>query len=165
MNWYLVFTKPRQECRAFENLQFQGFECYLPLLLLESTAAGAFTIQSKPLFPRYLFIRLGHELNSKSWAPIRSTKGVSNLVSFGGQPAKVDDELVIMLKEYEANLQNTPQKLFVRGERVRLVEGPFTGLEAIYQISDGERRVMVLIEMLSKPVKVYVAPTSLRKLP
>ena len=48
-------------------------------------------------------------------------------------------------------------------ERVRLTEAPFAGIEGIYQMADGERRVMVLIEILSKPVAVRVAPASLRK--
>ncbi len=41
---------------------------------------------------------------------------------------------------------------------MRLTEGAFVGIEGIYEIADGERRVMVLIEMLSKPVTVRVAP-------
>ncbi len=49
------------------------------------------------------------------------------------------------------------------GERVRLTEAPFAGIEGIYQMADGERRVMVLIEILSKPVAVRVAPAGLRK--
>jgi hypothetical protein len=48
-------------------------------------------------------------------------------------------------------------------ERVRLTEAPFAGIEGVYQMADGERRVMVLIEILSKPVAVRVAPASLRK--
>jgi transcriptional antiterminator RfaH len=164
MNWYLIFTKPREEYRALENLKLQGFECYLPLLLSETISSGVFTILPKPLFPRYLFIRLGHDQDSKSWAPIRSTKGVSKLVTFGTQPAKVHDELVTSLKKYESNLQKTPQKLFIAGEQVRILDGLFAGLEGIYQMNDGDRRVMVLIEMLSKPVGVRMAPTSIRKL-
>jgi transcriptional antiterminator RfaH len=38
------------------------------------------------------------------------------------------------------------------------------GLQAIYQITDGERRAMVLIELLGKASPLRVAPTSLRKL-
>jgi transcriptional antiterminator RfaH len=49
------------------------------------------------------------------------------------------------------------------GERVRLTEAPFAGIEGIYQMADGERRVMVLIELLSKQVRVRVAPANLRK--
>ncbi len=40
----------------------------------------------------------------------------------------------------------------------------FAGLEGIYQMAEGERRVLVLIEILSKPVAVRVAPSALRKL-
>ena len=39
----------------------------------------------------------------------------------------------------------------------------FAGIEGIYQMADGERRVMVLIELLSKQVRVRVAPANLRK--
>jgi transcriptional antiterminator RfaH len=46
---------------------------------------------------------------------------------------------------------------------VRLTEAPFAGIEGIYQMTDGERRVIVLIEILRKPVAVRVAPPSLRK--
>jgi len=70
----------------------------------------------------------------------------------------------LFFKEYEANLQTMPQKLFTAGERVRILKGPFAGLEGVYQMSDGELRVMVLIEMLSKPVRVQVTPSSVRKL-
>jgi transcriptional antiterminator RfaH len=55
-----------------------------------------------------------------------------------------------------------PQALFVPGQRVRLVEPPFSGLEAVYQMVDGESRVMVLIELLAKPVEVWLRPSGLR---
>jgi len=43
------------------------------------------------------------------------------------------------------------------------MEVPFAGIEGIYQMADGARRVMVLIEILSKPLVARVAPASLRK--
>ena len=45
-----------------------------------------------------------------------------------------------------------------------VTDGPFVGVEAIYQMADGEGRVMVLLNILSKDVKMVVAPTSIRKL-
>ena len=163
LHWYLVHTKPRQETCALENLRRQGYECYLPTLPSEKLRQGSLTVANDPLFPRYLFIRLGQGDSAKSWAPIRSTKGVSRLVSFGSEPARVDDGLIELLRTREASVQIEPERLFKRGERVRLTEVPFSGIEGIYQMTDGERRVMVLIEILSKPVAVRVAPDSLRK--
>jgi transcriptional antiterminator RfaH len=163
MHWYIVHTKPRQEKCALDNLHRQGYQCYLPTIPSEKLRQGLLTVSDLPLFPRYLFIRLGQGGAAKSWAPIRSTKGVSRLVSFGVEPARVDDVLIELLRAQEASIQTSPERLFKPGERVSLKEVPFAGIEGIYQMADGERRVMVLIEILSKPVTVLVAPASLRK--
>ena len=163
MYWYLVHTKPMQEKRALDNLQRQGYPCYLPTLPSESLRQGLLKVTDEPLFPRYLFIRLGQGNSAMSWMPIRSTKGVSRLVSFGIEPARVDDGLIELLRTQEAAVQAEPERLFKHGESVRLTEAPFAGIKGIYQITDGERRVMVLIEILSKSVAVRVSPASLRR--
>ena len=163
MHWYIVHTKPRQETLALENLQRQGYQCYMPTFLSEKLRQGVFTLEAEPLFPRYVFIRLGQGDSAQSWAPIRSTKGVSRLVSFGVEPAKVADSLVEALRAQEASSQNKPERFFKPGERVCLTEAPFAGIEGIYQMADGECRVMVLIELLSKQVRVRVAPAHLSK--
>ncbi|WP_434782198.1 transcription/translation regulatory transformer protein RfaH [Ferrovum myxofaciens] len=163
MYWYLVHTKPRQEKRALQNLEQQGYRCYLPLLPSEKIRQGVLRVMDEPLFPRYLFIQLGQSDSAKSWAPIRSTKGVSCLVRFGVELAKVDDGLIEFLRGQEQAVQNNPERLFKPGERVCLTEGAFAGVEGIYQMADGEKRVMVLIELLSTPVTLRVAPNSLRK--
>jgi transcriptional antiterminator RfaH len=163
MHWYLIHTKPKQEKCALQNLEQQGYVCYLPVLPTEKLRQGCLTVADEPLFPRYLFIQLGKGESAKSWSPIRSTKGVSRLVSFGAEPARVDDRLVELLKSKEGAVRGPPQRLFVPGERVRLTDGAFAGIEAIYQMADSERRVMVLIELLSKQVQLGVSPTNLRK--
>jgi transcriptional antiterminator RfaH len=163
MHWYLVHTKPRQERCALENLERQGYQCYLPTLPSEKLRQSILMVTAEPLFPRYLFIRLGQDGPAKSWAPIRSTKGVSRLVSFGLEPAKVGDRLIDLLRAQEASFQNAPERLFQDGERVCLTESLFAGIEGVYHMADGERRVMVLIELLSKQIRVSVSLSSLRK--
>lgn len=86
MHWCLVHTKPRQEKCALDNLQRQGYLCYLPTMPWEKLRQGLLTVAYEPLFPRYLFIRLGQGDSAKSWAPIRSTKGASRPVIFGIEP-------------------------------------------------------------------------------
>lgn len=164
MSWYLVHTKPRQEAVAAANLRQQGYECYLPMLSSERLRQRVLSVVEEPLFPRYLFIRPEGGLAPKSIGPIRSTRGVSRLVSFGSEPARVDNQMVRALRSQESARQARPERLFAEGERVAVVEGIFAGLEAIYQMADAEGRVMVLIELLSKPVQVRVEPASLRNL-
>lgn len=164
MDWYLIHTKPRQEKCALQNLEQQGYECFLPMLSVEKIRQSQFAIVEEPLFPRYLFIRLGKGDTAKSWSPIRSTKGVNRLVGFGTEPAKVNDELVQTLKNHTAQIRSTPQCLFQSGDKVSITDGPFIGIEAIYQMADGEQRAMILIELMSKPVRMTVSPAQLRKL-
>ena len=161
-NWYLIHTKIRQERVALDNLERQGFECFLPLIRAEKLRRGALQMVQEPLFPRYLFIRLGTGLESKSWAPIRSTVGVSRLVTFGQTPAKIEDELITQL-QVKTDSSEVQLRHFEPGEQVVVTDGPFVGVEAIYQMADAEGRVMVLLNILSKQVKMAVPPASIRK--
>lgn len=163
MHWYVIHTKPRQEQRALVNLAQQGYGCYLPLLATEKLRQGALKVVQEPLFARYLFISLDTSQSGKSWAPIRSTQGVSRLVTFGTEPAKVDPDLIEALRASSGGLCERPERLFKQGDRVQIKDGAFAGLEAVYQMPNGESRAMVLIEILSKPVKLSLSPASLSK--
>lgn len=159
--WYLVHTKPRQEDVALANLQRQGFECYLPQMRIERVRRRKAEVVNEPMFPRYLFIRLDSSDQGKSWSPIRSTLGVSQLVHFGGKAAKVDDTLVDLLRQRERALPT--EALFQSGDSVVIADGPFAGLEAVYQTADAERRTFILLEILSKPVSMQIDAGQLRK--
>ena len=163
MNWYLIQTKPKQEISALHNLKQQGYTCYLPTLLKEHICRGSISIKNEPLFPRYLFIQLETGDSARSWGPIRSTRGVSSLVSFGTEPAKVDIRLIDLLKGQERAFQKHPKRLFSKGDCVKLTEGAFADIEGVYQMDDGESRVLILIEFLNKQVHISVSPSQLRK--
>ena len=60
-------------------------------------------------------------------------------------------------------MQTNSKCLFKPGECILLTEVPFAGIEGVYQMADGERRVIVLIEFLSEPAVIRVAPVSLPK--
>ena len=164
MNWYLIHTKPRQERNALLNLEQQGYSCYLPMLYREKIQHKTLSIIEEPLFPRYLFIQLDTSLSARSWGPIRSTKGVSRLVSFGTEPAKIAPCLIDLIRTQQSKTQQNPESFFKLGEQVVVSDGPFRGVEAIYQTTDGEGRVVILMELLSKPVQIKLMPSNLRKI-
>lgn len=161
--WFLVRSKPRQEAVALTHLARQGYESYLPLFAAEKLVRRKSTVVQEPMFARYLFVRLDTTGNGQSWSPIRSTVGVSELVCFGSRPARVDDALIATLREREAAQQAIPTTLFAHGDSVRITEGAFAGLEAIYQMNDAEGRAVVLLDLLSKPVAMTIDAASLRK--
>jgi transcriptional antiterminator RfaH len=161
LSWYLIHSKPRQEKVALENLERQGYPCYLPVLRLEKLRRGALVVLDEPLFSRYLFVQLDTDSSARSWTPIHSTRGVSRLVRFGVEPARVDDALVAYLRQQQAQ---EVQRLFEPGQRVQVIEGAFAGVEGVFQIDDGQARAMVLIELLSRQVRLPVAAAQLRAL-
>ncbi len=163
--WYLVHTKVRQEETAITNLQRQNFRCYMPMLYVEKVRRGKPVVVAEPMFPSYVFVQLDTSENIKgqSWSPIRSTLGVRDLVKFGGHPAKVDADLITALHEREQLQKSNPQALFAAGDKVVITDGPFAGIEAIYQTADAEQRSMILLSMLNKPVSMRIEPGKLRK--
>jgi transcriptional antiterminator RfaH len=163
MHWYVVHTKPKQESRALLNLERQGFECFLPTIPKKRVKSKAFEIVAEPLFSRYLFIELDTTLSGRSWAPIRSTLGVSKLVTFGTEPARVHPGLIELLREQESTLAQSPISQYQPGDLVQIKDGPFKGLQAVYQMDDGEMRAMVLIELLQKPTRMQVEIGNLQK--
>ena len=159
--WHLVHTKPRQEPVALAHLERQGYACYLPQMRVERLRRRKAEVATEPMFPRYLFVQLDSSTQGKSWSPVRSTQGVSQLVQFGGQAARVDDALVHLLRQREQALPT--QALFHPGDSVVITDGPFAGIEAIYQTADAERRAFILLEILSKPVPMHIDAGQLRK--
>ena len=97
--WRLVHTKPRQEREARKQLERQGYVVYLPMLQGSRHQRGKVINTATPLFPRYLFIHLTAGVDD--WAPIRSTLGVSSLVRFGMEPARVPSRLITDIKARE----------------------------------------------------------------
>ena len=151
MHWYAIHSRPRQEERALENLERQGFEVWLPMLTVEKVRRGKLAQVVEPMFSRYLFIRLDTE--QTNWSPIRSTLGVSKLVSFGNRPAVVHDDLIHVLQQLPAR---EPERLFQPGQQVQFIAGPLKGLEGLYQQPDGELRAMVLVDLMSKQHRISI---------
>lgn len=156
-HWYAVCCKPRQEGIAEENLLRQGYRTYLPRICHTRRRKGQWVSKAEPLFPRYLFIRI--DPTQRSIAPIRSTRGVSGLVRHCGLPAAVPEQVVeAIMRRADANsgLHRDDRPLFCTGDQIRLVEGPLAGMEGVFAEEDGEKRVIVLLELLGKANKMRV---------
>ncbi len=103
-HWYLAQTKPRQEEVALVNLERQGYLVKLPRVAslrrsskraTEQTPAPQAPQESQAtqvLFPGYIFFVPQHA--EQSIAPVRSTLGITRVVRFGLEPAKISDRLL-----------------------------------------------------------------------
>ncbi len=161
LNWYLLLCKPRQDARAEENLLRQGYSCFRPLLYREKLSGGRIRKVEESLFPGYLFIQLSAQDN---WTPLRSTRGVNRLVAFNGYPLPVSAKLVeqLRLRSQQVAVQTAVPALQA-GEKVRITEGPFAELEAIFHSMDGLQRAVLLLNMLNRQQTIRLPLSSLAK--
>jgi|SRR5471030_1766256 len=158
--WYLIQTKPRQEARAEEHLLRQSFECYRPLKAGEPKKRSPRTLTEEELFPGYLFIRMDQVHDN--WYPIRSTRGVARIVTFGGNPVPVQDALIEQIRQ--RLLAPPPQVMFKQGEHVKIKAGSFCDVEAIFLAADGAERAVILLNLLQREQKVTLPLNNLSSL-
>ena len=151
--WYVVHCKPKSEHIAQDNLERQGFVCYLPMLKVYSPRKAS-QVRHEVMFPRYLFCQTSSP--DQSIAPIRSTLGVLTLVRFGSQPAVLDASIITQIRQLESHEQARDAgdlSGLQAGDAIRVVSGPLASLEGlIHQVSD--QRIAVLLELLGKPLKI-----------
>jgi len=144
MAWYAVQHKPSQGRRALTNLENQNIRCFNPEIAIERVINRKHAVRSEPLFPGYIFIQM--DQGDSSWRKLHSTRGVLRVLSFGGKPGVIPNEVI----NYIADTLETVQSVggLRKGEPVRIQAGPFKGLEAIFQSYDGEERAIVLISFM-----------------
>jgi transcriptional antiterminator RfaH len=155
--WYVVHTKVRQEQAACENLARQGFTVYMPRIKVLKRIRGRQQARLEPLFPRYIFFQ--PRSAAHSIAPVRSTLGVMNIVRFGQEPAVMRSEVLRGIRDFETRQNEASDEdisPFQPGERVRIADGPLTGLEGL--ISDvSQQRVVVLMHLLGQDTRVSLS--------
>ena len=158
--WYVIQCKRREEFRALEHLERQEFLCYLPTLTVEKQRNGRKLNAREPLFPGYVFVKLDDVMDN--WHPIRSTRGVIQIVQFGEHPLSVQDEVVeIICQRLADNARRVPH--LRPGELVTIIKGAFADLEAIFVANDGHERVMLLMNILGGEQTLSFPTANVRK--
>ncbi|WP_419813536.1 transcription termination/antitermination NusG family protein [Bacterioplanoides sp.] len=151
-NWYVVLTKPHQEERAFQHLHEQGGEVFLPYMQIEKIRAGVLIKKQEVMFPGYLFLK--SKKDSPLLNKVRSTLGARMLLRFGVNPVVVSHVLIDSLKSqcFDEQLE----EVFSVDQQVRITSGPFKDYIAIFKEYDGEKRAIVLLNLLNQQQELAV---------
>lgn len=156
-NWYVVLTKPRQEERALHHLYEQGGEVFLPYLQVEKVRSGVLSKKQEVMFPGYLFLKSRND--SPLLNKVRSTPGARSLLRFGVEPVVVHQALIDSLKSQCFDEQS--EKVFNVDQQVRITSGPFKDYLALFKEYDGEKRAIVLLNLLNQQQELAVDLTQL----
>ncbi|MCD8546907.1 MAG: transcription/translation regulatory transformer protein RfaH [Aeromonadaceae bacterium] len=162
--WYLAYCKCKEEERARLHLRNQGVDSYYPQVQVEKLVRGQVRQVSEPMFPCYLFVHV--DLEEFPASRLKSTRGLRRIITYGEQWQTVPQPLIIDLMRHEDSdeARERLNQLPKQGERVTIEEGPFSGLQAIYQEPDGERRSVLLLQLLNQEVCKSFCNLSFRRL-
>lgn len=108
-------------------------------------------------FPGYVLVEM--ELTDESWHLVRSTPKVTGFVGSGAKPVPLSpEEVQEILRQMEVGAEKPkPKSIFQRGDKIRVVEGPFvnfTGTIEDLNIERGKLKVMVAIFGRLTPVEL-----------
>jgi transcription antitermination factor NusG len=152
--WYALRSKPRKEDILWRQVHTRGFDAFYPRLRVNPVNPRSRKL--RPYFPGYLFVYADLEVVGLSifqWMPHSI-----GLVSFGGEPAIVPENLIYAIKKRVEEIAEAGGELFDGlhpGDVVRISDGPFRGYEAIFDARlPGTERVRVLLELLGNQRRV-----------
>lgn len=151
--WYALYTRSRFEKKVAAHLHDRGFESFLPLIEEVHCWSDRRKRVWEPLFRGYVFVRT--ELKQK--VPVLQTPGVVRFVGIRHAPSPIPDEQINWIRV----LINAPDALrreayVATGDTVRIVAGPFRGVEGFVMRVKDSMRVVVSLAAIAQSVSVEV---------
>ena len=157
LHWYAIYTKPRQEDRATSNLKILGVETCSPKIREARFNAliGQRVQIVKPLFPSYVFARFdAARMLHKVWF----TRGVHKVVSFGGNPLIVADEIIhlIRLQMESEDFVKTGDEIAL-GDKVRIKSGPLSDFVGVFEKNaTAAKRIRLLLSAVNYQCRIDI---------
>ena len=151
--WYLAHTLPNKEVTVAMRLAAQGFRSFLPRHIKTVRHARRMRQVNAPVFPRYIFVAL--DLDRDPWRSVNGTIGVSSLFMAQDRPLPVQAGVVetLIMSAYRTGRLRFARDLR-KGDKVRLVNGPFAEVLGLLDRLDNKGRIQVLLDIMGKSVPV-----------
>ncbi|GHB95396.1 transcription termination/antitermination protein NusG [Cerasicoccus arenae] len=162
--WFCVKTQPRRERNAYKTLlTLPQVESFLPLVRYPRQTNKGKRVTSEAIFPGYLFCRFAPVLACRS---VQYSQGVAYIIKRGEALVSISQSLIdeIRLLAPDGVLDLEPRPL-MPGERVRLIQGIFSGTEAeIISLAPSAERVKVLLEILGREQEIVLPMDSIERM-
>ena len=152
MEWYVVYTKPKWEKRATEQLTEFGVTCYCPMIKKIKQRSDRKIKVEVPLFDHYIFVQLPQKDRNK----VFHSPGIVRYLFWLGKHAIVKDQEIETIKEWLKH-GDTAKEISVMqyqiGDKIHLNSGPFCEQNAVVKDITKTHYVLIL-ESLGYVLKV-----------
>jgi len=123
-NWFVLYTKPRQELKVVDELSKIGINSYCPTVKMIKQYSDRKKKIEKPLIPSYIMVYI-EESKRKS---VFSIPGIVRYLFWLGKPAMVhENEINIMKKHLEGVYSSISISKLIIGQMYKISEGPLAG--------------------------------------
>lgn len=151
--WFALRVKTRFEKTVSMALRNKGIEEFLPLYRCDRSWSDRVKPVDVPLFPNYLFCRIEPERR----LPVLTTPGVLHFVGVGKTPIPIHDgEICAIQSVVQTDLKTEPWPFLEVGQKVRVENGPLSGLEGLLVEVRKNHRIIVSISLLRRSVAAEI---------
>ena len=156
--WYVVNTYAGHENRVKENLEKRletmGISDNLfRVVVAEETQIEVKNEKSKEvvrnIFPGYLFVEM--IMTDEAWYVVRNTPGVTGFIGSSGggaKPIPVKDEEIEAILRRIGQSDKAVEVSFKVGDVVKIMSGPFSGMEGTIETMNDEIQVATVLIIL-----------------
>lgn len=164
LKWYALYTNPRAEKKVRDALSAKRIESYLPLLKKRKKWSDRYKWVEEPLFASYIFVRMNLETDSLTVLKLPHAVHFVRLEQAPAEIADADIELLhISVENFADSLVVRDKTSLQKGERVRVIDGPFAGKAAFVERTEGKATVVIAFEAIEKTIEVRVSLDKLEK--
>lgn len=154
MKWYVVYTKPKWEKRATEQLTQLGVKCYCPTIEKIVQRSDRKVKVEVPLFNNYIFV----QLIEKDRNMVFLSPGVVRYLFWLGKHAIVKDKEIETIREW-LNAGDTAMEITVMqyqiGDKIKLHSGPFCE-QTVFVKDITKTHYVLILESLGYVLKVKI---------
>lgn len=141
--------------QRIETMQMQDkiFQVVVPTEEEIEVKDGKRRTTERRVFPGYILVQM--ILEEKPWAVVRNTPGVTGFVGMGNRPTPLrPEEVQAIMRRMEAEAPKV-KVTFKRGQKVRIIDGPFNEFVGTVDEIDMERtKVRVLVSFFGRDTPV-----------
>lgn len=152
--WYVIHGRCQFEVQIEYRMQKLGLEVFLPRHIVLSRRRDRKKYLQVPLFPGYLFV---HDcLEPQTYYDILKLPGVLRFLTTGKKLQLVAPETIASLMlGLASDRPYYPGRSLQKGRRVRVVEGPLTGVIGIIRETKAQKRTVVIdVELFHRALSV-----------
>ena len=147
--WFALYTKPRSEFKAREQLALLEVEHYLPTFTRLKQWSDRKKKITEPLIRGYIFI---HANEQQRLASVEQPSVVRCLFD-GGHPASIPDwQIDSIRKMLSQDTEIIVYNGIVPGTKVKIKNGPFEGVVGIVTDDEKGKTISISIDLLNRSV-------------